>query len=146
MRSPPPLGPSVFARWTSRIALFAVGLLAIALLLHRLVSLPSTIALTLVAVAFAGAALSILLAIAAAVGVWRSCSEQMHALCLLHDIRYFHFLQPNQYVEGSKELTAEERANGYAADSPYRPVVEVGYQCCSGSVRSSPASGCRSSI
>jgi uncharacterized protein (DUF1499 family) len=72
MRSPPPLGPSVFARWTSRIALFAVGLLAIALLLHRLVSLPTTIALNLVAVAFAGAALSILLAIAAAVGVWRT--------------------------------------------------------------------------
>jgi uncharacterized protein (DUF1499 family) len=72
MRSPPPLGPSVFARWTSRIALFAVGVLAIALLLHRLVSLPTTIALNLVAVAFAGAALSILLAIAAAVGVWRT--------------------------------------------------------------------------
>ena len=72
MRSPPPLGPSIFARWTSRIALFSVGLLAIALLLHRLVSLPTTIALNLVAVAFAGAALSILLAIAAAVGVWRT--------------------------------------------------------------------------
>ena len=72
MRPPPPLGPSIFARWTSRIALFSVGLLLIALLLHRLLSLPTTIALNLAAVAFAGAAVSILLAIAAAVGVWRT--------------------------------------------------------------------------
>jgi uncharacterized protein (DUF1499 family) len=72
MRSPPPLGPSVFARWTSRIALFSVGLLLIAMLLHRLVSLPTTIALNLAAVAFAGATVSILFAIAAAVGVWRT--------------------------------------------------------------------------
>ncbi len=72
MRPPPPLGPSFFARWTSRIALFSVGLLLIALLLHRLLSLPTTIALNLAAVAFAGAAVSILLAIAAAVGVWRT--------------------------------------------------------------------------
>jgi uncharacterized protein (DUF1499 family) len=72
MRPPPPLGLSIFARWTSRIALFSVGVLATAMLLHRLLSLPTTIALNLAAVAFAGAALSILLAIAAAVGVWRT--------------------------------------------------------------------------
>jgi len=72
MRPPPPLGPSIFARWTSRIALFSVGVLATAMLLHRLLSLPTTIALNLAAVAFAGAALSILLAIAAAIGVWRT--------------------------------------------------------------------------
>jgi uncharacterized protein (DUF1499 family) len=72
MRSPPPLGLSVFARWTSRIALFSVGILATAMLLHRLLSLPTPIALNLVAVAFGGAVLSILLAIAASVGVWRT--------------------------------------------------------------------------
>ncbi len=72
MRPPPPLGPSIFARWTSRIALFSVGLLVIAMLLHRLLSLPTTIAINLAAVAFVGAAVSILLAIAAAVGVWRT--------------------------------------------------------------------------
>ncbi len=72
MRSPAPLGPSFFARWTSRIALFSVGVLLTAMLLHRLLSLPTTIALNLAAVAFAGAALSVLLAIAAAIGVWRT--------------------------------------------------------------------------
>ncbi len=72
MRPPPPLGPSIFARWTSRIALFSVGVLLAAMLLHRLLSLPTPVALNLAAVAFAGAALSILLAIAAAVGVWRT--------------------------------------------------------------------------
>jgi uncharacterized protein (DUF1499 family) len=72
MRPPPPLGPSIFARWTSRIALFSVGVLLTAMLLHRLLSLPTTVALNLAAVAFAGAALSILLAIAAAIGVWRT--------------------------------------------------------------------------
>jgi uncharacterized protein (DUF1499 family) len=72
MRPPPPLGTSFFARWTSRLALFSAGILAVAMLLHRLLSLPTQVALNLAAVAFAGAALSILLAIAAAVGVWRT--------------------------------------------------------------------------
>ncbi len=73
MRPPPPLGPSIFARWTSRIALFSVGVLLLtAMLLHRLLSLPTPVALNLAAVAFAGAALSLVLAIAAAVGVWRT--------------------------------------------------------------------------
>jgi len=72
MRPPPPLGPSIFARWTSRIALFSVGVLLTAMLLHRVLSLPTPVALNVAAVAFAGAALSILLAIAAAVGVWRT--------------------------------------------------------------------------
>jgi uncharacterized protein (DUF1499 family) len=72
MRPPPPLGPSIFARWTSRIALFSVGVLVTAMLLHRLLSLPTPVALNLAGVAFAGAALSLLLALAAAIGVWRT--------------------------------------------------------------------------
>lgn len=72
MRPPPPLGQSFFARWTSRLALFSVGVLATAIVLHRLFSLPTPVALNLGAVAFAGAALSLLLAFAAAIGVWRT--------------------------------------------------------------------------
>jgi uncharacterized protein (DUF1499 family) len=72
MRPPPPLGPSIFARWTSRIALFSVGVLATAIFLHRLLSLPTPVALNLAGVAFAGAALSLLLALMATVGVWRT--------------------------------------------------------------------------
>jgi len=30
--------------------------------------------------------------------VWKRCSIQMHKFCAANGIRYFHFLQPNQYV------------------------------------------------
>jgi uncharacterized protein (DUF1499 family) len=66
------LGPSIFARWTSRIAVFSVGVLATAILLHRLFALPTPVAFNLAALAFAGAAFSLLLALAATVGVWRT--------------------------------------------------------------------------
>jgi uncharacterized protein (DUF1499 family) len=72
MRPPPPLGPSFFSRWTSRIALFSVGVLATAIFLHRLFSLPTPVALNLAAVAFSGAALSLLFALFAAIGIWRT--------------------------------------------------------------------------
>jgi uncharacterized protein (DUF1499 family) len=72
MRPPPPLGPSFFARWTSRIALFSVGLLAVTIALHRLFSLPTPIAINLAAAVFAGAALSLICALAATIGIWRT--------------------------------------------------------------------------
>lgn len=72
MRPPPPLGPSFFARWTSRIAVFSVGVLATAILLHRLFGLPSPVAFNLAGLAFAGAALSLLFALFATVGIWRT--------------------------------------------------------------------------
>jgi uncharacterized protein (DUF1499 family) len=72
MRPPPPLGPSFFARWTSRIALFSVGLLVVTVALHRLFSLPTPIAINLAAAVFAGAALSLICAVAATIGIWRT--------------------------------------------------------------------------
>ncbi len=72
MRPPPPLGPSFFARWTSRIAVFSVVLLATAVFLHRLFSLPTPIALNLATVAFAGGLLALAMAVAATVGIWRT--------------------------------------------------------------------------
>ncbi len=72
MRPPPPLGPSFFARWTSRIALFSVGVLASAILMHRVFTLPTPVALNLAGVAFAGAGLALAFAIAAGVGIWRT--------------------------------------------------------------------------
>lgn len=65
------LRPSRAAMWTSRIALFSAGLLLTTLLLHRLFWMSTPVALNLVAVSYAGAALSILLAAAALVIVWR---------------------------------------------------------------------------
>jgi uncharacterized protein (DUF1499 family) len=72
MRPPPPLGQSFFARWTSRIAVFSVGVLATAILLHRLFGLPSPVAFNLAGLAFAGAALSLLFALFATIGIWRT--------------------------------------------------------------------------
>ena len=72
MRPPPPQGPSFFARWTSRIAVFSAVLLATAIFLHRLFSLPTPIAENLTGVAFLGAGLSLLMSVAATVGIWRT--------------------------------------------------------------------------
>ncbi len=72
MRPPPPLGPSFFARWTSRVAVFSAVLLATAIFLHRLFSLPTPIAENLTGVAFLGAGLSLLMSVAATIGIWRT--------------------------------------------------------------------------
>jgi hypothetical protein len=40
---------------------------------------------------------------------------------------YMHFLQPNQYVAGSKPLTDQEKRDGINAHSLYKSPVEVGY-------------------
>jgi uncharacterized protein (DUF1499 family) len=66
------LGPSFFARWTSRIAVFSAVLLATAIFLHRLFSLPTPIAENLTLVAFLGAGLSLAMSVVATVGIWRS--------------------------------------------------------------------------
>jgi hypothetical protein len=39
---------------------------------------------------------------------WAQSSRQIHSLSQTGGFQYFHFLQPNQYDEGSKPLTAEE--------------------------------------
>lgn len=40
--------------------------------------------------------------------VWAASSKQMAALCGANEIQYFHFLQPNQYNEGTKTFTDAE--------------------------------------
>jgi hypothetical protein len=72
MRPPPPLGPSFFARWTSRVAVFSAVLIATAIFLHRLFSLPTPIAENLAGVAFFGAGLSMLMSALATIGIWRT--------------------------------------------------------------------------
>jgi hypothetical protein len=56
---------------------------------------------------------------------WARSSRQMHDLAIARGIAYAHFLQPNQYVPGSKPLSAEERRSGFKEGHPYQaPVVE----------------------
>jgi hypothetical protein len=59
--------------------------------------------------------------------VWGSSSKQMYALCVANGIRYHHFLQPNQYVGGSKPMGAEERKVALSAEQIMRGPIEQGY-------------------
>lgn len=60
-------------------------------------------------------------------GVWRNASAQMATLCAASGARYFHFLQPNQYVPDSKPLNPAERKQAFAEHHPFRHGVVVGY-------------------
>lgn len=59
--------------------------------------------------------------------VWERSSIQMKVLCEANGIKYFHFLQPNQYFPGSKPLTKEERDKAFDASNVYRKPVEDMY-------------------
>ncbi|MCP4403562.1 MAG: hypothetical protein GY801_40435 [bacterium] len=59
--------------------------------------------------------------------VWKRASLQMHHLCQANTIEYFHFLQPNQYVPGTKVLNSRELEIAFQEDHPYRRGVVHGY-------------------
>jgi hypothetical protein len=59
--------------------------------------------------------------------VWRRSSLLMHRLCASSGIEYYHILQPNQYVPGSKPMGQAERERAWRADHEYRHGVEAGY-------------------
>lgn len=61
------------------------------------------------------------------VDVWKRSSLQMKALSVANGARYYHFLQPNQYVEGSKPMTAPEKRQAVNEESPYKHAVAKGY-------------------
>lgn len=61
------------------------------------------------------------------VQTWKDGALQMDRLCRANGIRMFSFLQPNQYVAGSKPLTAREERAAYSATSRFREPVERGY-------------------
>lgn len=58
---------------------------------------------------------------------WGRSSRAMATLAAGHGARYYHFLQPNQYLPGSKPLTAKEREVAFREDSPYLKLVTEGY-------------------
>jgi len=58
---------------------------------------------------------------------WADGSRQLDRLCSANGIGYYHFLQPNQYVAGSKVLSADELEGAYNEQQPYRPGVLAGY-------------------
>jgi uncharacterized protein (DUF1499 family) len=58
-------------RWSSRIALFSATLLIITLVLHRLASFPTPVAINIFLVGAAGALLAVLIGLIALVQIWR---------------------------------------------------------------------------
>lgn len=60
-------------------------------------------------------------------GLWMQSSLQMARLCAANGIVYVHALQPNQYLDGSKPFSAEERRSAVRANHPYRKGVVTGY-------------------
>ncbi len=61
------------------------------------------------------------------VEVWANGSVLMNRLCRSSGIRYYHFLQPNQYVAGSKPMGDAEKRIAILEGHPYRQAVEIGY-------------------
>lgn len=64
--------PSVFSRWTSRIALFSMLVVVAAAILHRLFGMPTPVAYNLLKVALAGAVVALAMGLAATIGIWQS--------------------------------------------------------------------------
>jgi hypothetical protein len=58
---------------------------------------------------------------------WARSSTLMFDLCRARGIPYFHFLQPNQYLPGSKPMSREERLLAVDPAQPYRSPVEDCY-------------------
>jgi hypothetical protein len=59
--------------------------------------------------------------------VWKRSSSQMKSLCDANGAKYYHFLQPNQYVAGSKPMDEEERRHALNPESRFAPGAIKGY-------------------
>jgi hypothetical protein len=59
--------------------------------------------------------------------IWQDASIQMDAASRRADILYLHFLQPNQYVEGGKPLSDEERRLAFRPELPWSVGARLGY-------------------
>ncbi len=62
------------------------------------------------------------------VALWKRSSQQINNLAVKNNFAYFHFLQPNQYVLNSKQLTEFELTNCYInGEYAYKDAVHIGY-------------------
>jgi len=76
-------------------------------------------------------------------GLWQRSSRQLDHLARANGARYYHFLQPNQYVPGSKPMSSAERAGARIANHPYGRLVEAGYPMLQRAGRDLQAEGVR---
>ena len=59
--------------------------------------------------------------------LWYRSSVTLSRLAAMAGADYYHFLQPNQYVPGSKPLSPEEREFAWSVEAPAKTEVELGY-------------------
>jgi len=75
-------------------------------------------------------------------GLWRRSSRVLHDVAASHGIRYYHFLQPNQYVPGSKPMGPREKAEAVRSQR-YSRIVATAYPMLSDAGRALAAEGVR---
>jgi hypothetical protein len=75
--------------------------------------------------------------------LWQRSSRLMDRLARGSGARYYHFLQPNQYVPGSKSMSPAERASAWIANHPYGRLVAAGYPMLQRAGRDLQAEGVR---
>ncbi|MEM6673936.1 MAG: hypothetical protein AAF726_13915 [Planctomycetota bacterium] len=63
----------------------------------------------------------------AMVELWKQGSLMIDERCEARQIEYYHFLQPNQHVVGSKPLTDEEKKSAIGGDDGYGAYVPAAY-------------------
>lgn len=59
--------------------------------------------------------------------IWAGSSRSMQAIAESFGSIYLHFLQPNQYVEGHRELTLEEKRTAWNPDREWSQAAVIGY-------------------
>jgi len=59
--------------------------------------------------------------------IWARSSILLHGLCRASQVRYFHFLQPNQYVRDSKPIGPQEARLALNEASQFARPVRIGY-------------------
>ncbi len=59
--------------------------------------------------------------------VWYKSSEMLSAICQKNNLLYLHVLQPNQYVAGSKPLSAKEQEIAIDPESVWGKTAKEGY-------------------
>jgi hypothetical protein len=62
-----------------------------------------------------------------AAAVWVRSSVLLDQLARENNMEYYHFLQPNQYVKGSKVLSAEEKRSAYLERAKISQAALIGY-------------------
>ena len=77
------------------------------------------------------------------VDVWKRSSLELSKTCDAFGIEYHDFLQPNQYIAGSKPMSQIERNLTVEDKYPGRPAVEAGYPMLIAAGRELAASGVR---